>query len=591
MPLYGNELDRATNPFEAGLGRVVKLGKTGDFTGRAALEAVARDGASRRLVGLVAPGSGGSPATATRSSTRRPHRRRDQRHDVADARDRRSRWRTSRRRSRTRYDARRRDPRRAGRRRGRAAALLQAPGLKVGTRPPVPPACSAPHLTARVAAHSRRNRTHGPRRSALHQGARVGPRRRRRGRRSGSPSTRRTSSATSCSSSCRMPVGRSSQIATFGVVESVKAVSDLFAPGGGRGHGRQRRPRRPARSSSTRTRTARAGCCASASPTPPRSTACSTRRPTSGSSPRADRCRTARTRRTTGRACSRRSASPPSTSCSRTSRALRAGPLRLDPPEPELELSARLTALAARNRVDLASFLGAGAYRHWTPPAVDQLLLRGEWYTAYTPYQPEVSQGTLQSIYEYQSLLAELTGLDVVSASHYDGGRGDGRGGADDLPAATGRERVLVSRGVHPHYRQTTRGPTPRARGSRSTRSRSSPTGRPPARRTSRRSSGCSPTRTVRSPGVVVAQPNVLGLLEDMPEVGRLAHAAGALFVEPSSSRSRSPCSRPRRVRRGHRGGRGPAARHPARVRRAVPRHRRLLGRARPPDPRPARRA
>ena len=99
--------------------------------------------------------------------------------------------------------------------------------------------------------------------------------------------------------------------------------------------------------------------------------------------------------------------------------ALRSGPLRLDPPEPELELSARLAALAARNRVDLASFLGAGAYRHWTPAAVDQMLLRGEWYTAYTPYQPEVSQGTLQSIYEYQSLLAELTGMDVVSASHY----------------------------------------------------------------------------------------------------------------------------------------------------------------------------
>jgi len=101
---------------------------------------------------------------------------------------------------------------------------------------------------------------------------------------------------------------------------------------------------------------------------------------------------------------------------------LRSGPLALDEPEPELLLAARLQALAARNRTDLASFLGAGAYRHWTPAVVDQMLLRGEWYTAYTPYQPEVSQGTLQSIYEYQSLLAELTGLDVVSASHYDGG-------------------------------------------------------------------------------------------------------------------------------------------------------------------------
>jgi glycine dehydrogenase subunit 1 len=100
---------------------------------------------------------------------------------------------------------------------------------------------------------------------------------------------------------------------------------------------------------------------------------------------------------------------------------LRASELRLPEPEPELELTARLTDLAARNRTDLISFLGGGVYRHWTPPVVDQILLRGEWYTAYTPYQPEVSQGTLQSIYEYESLLAELTNLDVVSASHYDG--------------------------------------------------------------------------------------------------------------------------------------------------------------------------
>ena len=123
--------------------------------------------------------------------------------------------------------------------------------------------------------------------------------------------------------------------------------------------------------------------------------------------------------------------------------ALRASRLDLPNPEPELELAARLSALAARNRTDLASFLGAGVYRHWSPPAVDQILLRGEWYTAYTPYQPEISQGTLQSIYEYESLLAELVDLDVVSASHYDGAAATAEAALMTC-RATRRERVLV---------------------------------------------------------------------------------------------------------------------------------------------------
>ena len=136
--------------------------------------------------------------------------------------------------------------------------------------------------------------------------------------------------------------------------------------------------------------------------------------------------------------------------------ALRASVLDLPPAEPELLLAARLQGLADRNLTDLASFLGAGVYRHWTPPAVDQLLLRGEWYTAYTPYQPEVSQGTLQSIYEYESLIAELTGLDVVSASHYDGAAATAEAALMTC-RATSRGRVLVSRAVHPHYRAVLR--------------------------------------------------------------------------------------------------------------------------------------
>src|SRR5580765_8028671 len=135
---------------------------------------------------------------------------------------------------------------------------------------------------------------------------------------------------------------------------------------------------------------------------------------------------------------------------------LRAGSLDLPEPEPEMRLAARLQGLAARNRVDLASFLGAGVYRHFSPAAVDQMLLRGEWYPAYTPYQPEVSQRTLQSIYEYESLIGELTGLDVVSASHYDGATATAEASMMAV-RQTRRARLLVSRGVHPHYRGAAR--------------------------------------------------------------------------------------------------------------------------------------
>jgi glycine dehydrogenase subunit 1 len=97
--------------------------------------------------------------------------------------------------------------------------------------------------------------------------------------------------------------------------------------------------------------------------------------------------------------------------------------LDLPPAMAEMEIRAELQAVADANEPagGLACFLGAGAYKHYSPAAVDMLLRRGEFYTAYTPYQPEVSQGTLQAIFEYQSLAAALTGMDVSNASHYDG--------------------------------------------------------------------------------------------------------------------------------------------------------------------------
>jgi glycine dehydrogenase subunit 1 len=207
---------------------------------------------------------------------------------------------------------------------------------------------------------------------------------------------------------------------------------------------------------------------------------------------------------------------------------LRASRLDLPDPEPELELAARLTALAGRNRTDVASFLGAGVYRHWSPPAVDQILLRGEWYTAYTPYQPEISQGTLQSIYEYESLIAELVDLDVVSASHYDGAAATAEAALMTC-RATRRQRVLVSRGVHPHYRQTLR---TYFGGDLELEEVPLVDGGDAAGTTDLEALAvllADGDRPVA--GVIAAQPDFLGLLEPMPAIGSLAHDAGALFV------------------------------------------------------------
>ncbi len=207
---------------------------------------------------------------------------------------------------------------------------------------------------------------------------------------------------------------------------------------------------------------------------------------------------------------------------------LRASPLRLPDPVPELELATRLRGLAARNRVDLVSFLGAGIYRHYTPAAVDQMLLRGEWYTAYTPYQPEVSQGTLQSIYEYESLIAELVGLDIVSASHYDGAAATAEAALMTC-RATRRERVLVSHAVHPHYRETMQ--TYFSSGLQLDEIPLVAEG-PDAGTTDLdvlERLLADPERPVA--GVLAAQPNFYGLLEPMAAIGALTHAAEALFV------------------------------------------------------------
>ena len=125
-----------------------------------------------------------------------------------------------------------------------------------------------------------------------------------------------------------------------------------------------------------------------------------------------------------------------------------------DLPEPlsELEVTDHLKNLAERNAHRLVGFLGAGFYDHFTPAAVDALIRRGEFYTVYTPYQAELSQGTLQAIYEYQTAVCRLTGLDAANASLYDGGTALFEA-AMMAVRKTGRRRLLVCTAVNPIYR------------------------------------------------------------------------------------------------------------------------------------------
>jgi glycine dehydrogenase subunit 1 len=195
----------------------------------------------------------------------------------------------------------------------------------------------------------------------------------------------------------------------------------------------------------------------------------------------------------------------------------------LDLPSPlsEMELVQKLRSLSEAGK-PMVSFLGAGAYDHFTPSVVDHVLRRSEFYTAYTPYQPEVSQGTLQAVFEFQTLICQLTGMDIANASVYDGASAV----AEAVLMAQrikGRKKCLLARSLHPEYRTVTRTYT-------------HPLGLElvpiPFTKDGALDWGAfEKALDKEASSVVIQQPNFFGCLEDVERIARLAHAHDVLLV------------------------------------------------------------
>jgi len=204
-------------------------------------------------------------------------------------------------------------------------------------------------------------------------------------------------------------------------------------------------------------------------------------------------------------------------------RARLARPLNLPPALSEAELVRQMRRLAAANAHadDFVCFMGAGAYDHHVPSAINHLISRGEFFTAYTPYQPEASQGTLRTIYEYQTMIAELTGMDVANASIYDGGSALAEA-ALMAHSITGRPELVVSRAVHPLYR--------RVMGTYCASLRL-PIRELPAEDGTSDREALKRAVSGKTAAVILQSPNFFGCLEELADAAEVAHAAGALFV------------------------------------------------------------
>jgi glycine dehydrogenase subunit 1 len=189
----------------------------------------------------------------------------------------------------------------------------------------------------------------------------------------------------------------------------------------------------------------------------------------------------------------------------------------------ESEIIDHFRAAGQLNAQGYASFLGAGVYRHYRPVVIDALVQRGEFLTSYTPYQPEITQGTLQAIFEFQTMIAELTGMDVANASMYDGSTG--------VPEAvmmavrvTGRSHATVARGVHPEYREVLATYAQHQKIPTTIVGYDNETGRVDL-------AALDAAITDETAAVLVQSPNFFGVIEDIPAIAAIAHPKGALLI------------------------------------------------------------
>ena len=189
----------------------------------------------------------------------------------------------------------------------------------------------------------------------------------------------------------------------------------------------------------------------------------------------------------------------------------------------ESEIVDYFRAAGQRNATDYASFLGAGAYRHYRPVIIDSLVQRGEFLTSYTPYQAEITQGTLQAIFEFQTMISELTGMDLANASMYDGSTG----AAEAVMMAvrvTGRHKAVVASTVHPEYREVLATYASHQSLPTSLVGYDGETGRIDL-------DALAAAVSAETAAVLVQSPNFFGVIEDIPAIAEIAHAKGALLI------------------------------------------------------------